>query len=534
VPGGAARFDGMARRNKPYYCGMSDLTISRLASITARLVLGALAVFGLGCPESARAADTSGLPNILLILADDLGWKDVGYHGSEIETPHIDRIAREGVELDRFYAQPTCSPTRSALMTGKSPMRLGIIRPISKNQRGGLPLEETILPQYLARFGYQPLMVGKWHLGHYTPDYFPQARGFEHFYGHVTGGIGYWDHNHGGGHDWQRNGQTIREEGYSTRLLADEAIRVLESRDRSRPTFFYVAFNAPHLPNEAPDESIAKHATIEAPNRRIHAAMVSELDSAIGRVLGAFESEGMLGNTIVLFSSDNGGLIPGASPPGLQKLANLLESVFGRPVPIAGLEFLVTNVNDGGSDNDPLAGGKGSVAEGGSRVPAAIWWPGHLEGGTRDGFMTMSDVLPTLLDAIGAENQIPTDLDGRSQWAALRGDATGSATSDYVTTGYAGMALYRTPWKLIDPKSPRLYHIYDDPLEEKDLAADRPEIVEELVAAAKAWPRGPESAESMLDILMDPDAFGGVEDREPWADVARKRATHLNQEKPEP
>ncbi len=511
---------------------MGDSVILRSAFINAFVVLAVVVGFVIGSVDSVMAADTLERPHILVILADDLGWKDVGYHGSEIETPHIDRIAQAGVELDRFYVQPTCSPTRSALMTGKSPMRLGIIRPISKNQRTGLPLEETILPQYLARSGYQPLMVGKWHLGHYTPDYFPQARGFEHFYGHVTGGIGYWDHNHGGGHDWQRNGVTLREEGYSTRLIADEAVRVLETRDRSRPTFLYLAFNAPHLPNEAPEESIAKYATIENERRRIHAAMVSELDSAIGRVLDTFENEGMLENTIVLFSSDNGGLVPEASPPGLRKFAGLLADLFGRPVPIDGLEFVVTNVNDGASDNNPLAGGKGSVAEGGSRVPAAVWWPGRLESGTHQGFMTMSDVLPTLLDAIGAGESIPPDLDGRSQWASLRGDATGSTTPDYVTTGYAGVALYRAPWKLVDPESPRLYHIYDDPLEEKDLAADRPLIVDELVTAANAWPRGPESGESMFRIIVDPDSFGGPEDREPWADVAREHANDPNVEEP--
>ena len=174
-----------------------------------------IALHALDSPPVAMAADMSMSmsmsmskpPNILLILADDLGWNDVGYHGSEIKTPNIDRIVNTGIELDRFYVQPTCSPTRAALMTGKSPMRLGINRPISKNQQLGLPLEETILPQYLARSGYQSLMVGKWHLGHYSPDYFPQSRGFEHFYGNLTGGIGYWDHNHGGGHDWQRNGE---------------------------------------------------------------------------------------------------------------------------------------------------------------------------------------------------------------------------------------------------------------------------------------------------------------------------------------
>jgi arylsulfatase A-like enzyme len=485
-----------------------------------------IALYALDSPPVAMAADMSMSkpPNILLILADDLGWNDVGYHGSEIATPNIDRIASTGIELDRFYVQPTCSPTRAALMTGKSPMRLGINRPISKNQQLGLPLEETILPQYLARAGYQSLMVGKWHLGHYTPDQFPQARGFEHFYGQLTGGIGYWDHNHGGGHDWQRNGTTLREEGYSTQLIADEVIRVLAERDQSRPTFFYVAFNAPHLPNEAPDEIVSEYAKIENEKRRAHAGMVSVLDREIGRVIAAFESEGMLENTIVIFSSDNGGLVRDAVPPGVQKFADLLVSVFGRPVPIAGLEFLVSNVDDGGSDNSPLPRGKGSVAEGGSRVPAAIWWPGRLEDGIHHDFMTISDVLPTLLDAIGHGDSIPDDLDGRSQWAALRGDSKGSETRDYVVSGYVGMALYRAPWKLIDPESPRLYHIFNDPREEKDVASEHPAIVEALVAAANAWPRGPHSELSMLDILLDPDSFGGPEDREPWADVARERA----------
>ena len=486
-------------------------------------IIGAILVLTLSqiFSDPGHAADSPERPHILLILADDLGWRDVGYHGSEIRTPNIDRIAHEGIELDRFYAQPSCSPTRAGLMTGKSPLRVGIDRPISKNERRGLPRDETILPQHLARLGYQPLMVGKWHLGHYTPDLFPQARGFEHFYGHVTGGIGYWDHNHGGGHDWQRNGETIRETGYTTRLIADEALRLLENRDVERPLFLFASFNAPHLPNEAPAETIEQYAFIEDEGRRIHAAMVSELDRAIGRLLADFERRGMLDNTLVLFASDNGGSVRAAFPKPLTRAIDSMVWLFGRPLPIAGLEFLAANVNDGRSDNAPLKRGKGSVAEGGSRVPAAIWWPGRLDGGTHHGFMTVSDVLPTLMDAVGGGEGIPDDLNGRSQWGALRGEPE-SETPDYVTSGLEGIALYRTPWKLIDPDAPRLYQIYDDPLEEHDLAADRPEIVEELRAAALAWPRGPEMDRSMLDILRDPDSFGGPEDRPPWADVARE------------
>lgn len=462
-------------------------------------------------------------PNVLLIVADDLGWRDVGYHGSEIQTPNIDRLAKDGVELDRFYAQPSCSPMRTALMTGKSPLSLGIHRPISKNERGGLPLTETILPEYLAQLDYQTALVGKWHLGHYSPEQFPHARGFDHFYGSVTGGIGYWDHNHGGGHDWQRNGKTLREDGYTTRLVTEEALRWLEASDEERPVFLFASFHAPHMPNEAPQETIDRYGEIEDPNRRVHAAMVSELDDAIGRLLDAFARRGLLQNTIVLFVSDNGGATGAAAPPPLRRALRFLGDWWGRPLPFVGLEFAAESILDTASDNRPLPKGKGSVAEGGVRVPGAIWWPGHLEGGTHEGFLSASDLLPTLLEAIGAPASIPDDLHGRSQWRALRGEAP-PAPPDYVVYGIEGVALYRPPWKLVDPDAPRLYQVYDDPYEERDVAAEHPELVSELVEVAQNWPVGPELDRSYLEIFMDPDFFGGPEDREPWADVARDRA----------
>lgn len=466
--------------------------------------------------------NVSSKPNIVVIIADDLGWRDVGYHGSEIQTPNIDRIAQEGIELDRFYVQPTCSPTRSALMTGKSPLRLGILRPIGKNETDGIGLEETLLPEQLGRIGYQSMMVGKWHLGHHTPDLFPQARGFEYFYGHITGGIGYWDHNHGGGHDWQRNGQTLREDGYSTNLIAQDAIRVLENRDVSRPLFLYLSFNAPHLPNEAPPEAINRYRHIEDHNRRVHAAMVDELDRAIGRILLKLEIEGMMDNTIVVFSSDNGGASPFDSLP--RSIAKKVSSLVGRPLPVEGLEFLASNVLDGASDNMPLAKGKGSVSEGGVRVPASIWWPGHLAGKVHSGFMSASDLLPTLLEAVGEKQAIPSDLDGASQWGVLVGNNT-SQTPDYMISGRDGEAIYRSPWKLIIDDKPRLYNIYNDPYEINDLSSLHPMLVEELLSVAEAWPRTERVSTSILEYLLDPPFFGGKEDREPWADVANNRVT---------
>ena len=139
---------------------------------------------------NAQVLDSLSSPNVILIVIDDLGWKDVGYHGSEIKTPTIDKLATEGVELNRFYVHPTCSPTRSSLMTGKAALRLGFLNPIGKNYKKGLPLSEKIMPQYFKEKGYQTNLVGKWHLGRFTKDYWPQNRGFDHFYGYLTGGIG--------------------------------------------------------------------------------------------------------------------------------------------------------------------------------------------------------------------------------------------------------------------------------------------------------------------------------------------------------
>jgi len=497
---------------------------SRLAALTALLLVSVTAGLGSAQPAALEAASQPERPHILIFLADDLGWKDVSYHGSEIRTPHIDRIAQEGIELDHFYVQPTCSPTRTALMTGKSPLRLGVTRPVAKHDEEGLPIDEVLLPEQLGRLGYQSVMTGKWHLGHYTPDQFPNARGFESFKGHVTGGIGYWDHVHGGGYDWQRDGVTLREEGYSTHLIADEAVRLVETRDEERPLFLYVAFNAPHLPNEAPLEALDRYAGIADINRRTHAGMIDEMDRSIGRVLAAFEAQGLLENTIVLFSSDNGGIVSGAVAPAPLKIATLIRDIFGRPAPFASLEFLVANVFDGGSDNGPLRMGKMSVFEGGARVPAAIWWPGRLEGRRHDSFMTMSDVLPTLLDAVGAADATPRDLNGRSQWAALSGAAPAGDFADYVISGFEGDALYRAPLKLINTDPPQLYDIMADPYEEKDLAAEQPGRVAEMVEALATWPIGERNTAGPLSMILDPDAFGGEEDRAPWADVARENA----------
>jgi arylsulfatase A-like enzyme len=463
-------------------------------------------------------------PNIVIILADDMGWRDVGYHGSEIKTPNIDSLAAKGVILDRYYAQPTCSPTRSALMTGHSPMRLGVVQPLSKIAPTGIPLSEKLLPQYLKEANYQTVMTGKWHLGGRQRAYLPNARGFDQFYGYVNGGIGYWDHVHGGGLDWQRNGKTLREEGYSTDLLADQAIKLVRGRDKSRPLMLYAAFGAPHLPNEAPEAAIAQYADIKNPHRRSHAAMVTQLDTAIGRLVETLQSEGMLDNTIIWFMSDNGGLI--ASPPPSftvlgQQIAKM-EAAAGTKLTPRFMEFLRVNNTEGGSDNLPLKGGKASVYEGAARVPSFVYWQGKLSPKTSAQMITAQDVLPTLLQ--GAGLKVPSRLDGRSQWPALT-KAKALPVSDYVIQASKGLgqdeAYYRYPWKLvrIDGAPEALYNVEQDPSEKTDLAARYPERVKTLSAALTAFPRGPSVQVSMKDAILDPDFFGGKEDRPPWADT---------------
>lgn len=473
---------------------------------------------------SALSAET-GAPHIVVILADDLGWNDVGYHGSEIRTPHIDRLAAEGLELDRFYSQPSCSPTRAAVLTGKSPQSLGIFSPLSKLNPKGLPLTEKLMPEYFREAGYQTFLVGKWHLGFHEPAYRPGARGFDHFYGHLTGGIGFWDHVHGGGLDWQRNGETLREEGYSTHLMAAEIDRLIVQRAPDKPMFLYAAFNAPHLPNEAPGETIAQYAHIENPNRRVHAAMVSELDWAIGQLMATLEAQGMLENTLVWFMSDNGGLNASAWPPVLVSAARFLEDWLGKPLPFQFLEFVRVNALEGGSDNAPFRKGKQTVYEGGARVPSIIYWKGQLAPGRSAQMVTVRDVLPTLLAAanlsgMGSARGPAADLHGVNHWLNVISGAAVQAP-DYLINGVDGEAVYRFPWKLIVPGSGEveLYRLDSDPTETTNVSVEHPDLVARLRKTLEDYPRAESVHIPIYRSVMDIDFFGGEEDRAPWSEI---------------
>lgn len=463
-------------------------------------------------------------PNIVLIVADDLGWRDVGFNHSEIATPNLDTLAGRGIRLNRFYVHPSCTPTRAALMTGKSPVRMGIFNPLSKNNPRGLPLHEHTLADYLRDAGYETALAGKWHLGARDRRYHPNARGFDHFYGHLTGGVGYWDKVHGGGYDWQRNGKTVRDERYATHLVADEAVARIRQRDTDKPLFMYVAFAAPHLPNEAPQTSLDVYESIADKNRRAHAAMVSEMDRSIGRVHDALIEAGIEDSTLLWFLSDNGGLIvknPARFlPEPLFSMA--LERVLGVETSPVFSEFTLANLRDGGSDNGPFRGGKMSADEGGVRVPSFVFWPGVLKPDSYDYMATVQDVLPTLLE-IGGVAINGESLDGQSLWTPVQSNTPAPHREYVVKTGKPADALaaYRFPYKLIDQDGKqRLYNLLTDPLENHDLVDSEPDVLAGLQDFLTGFPVGDSIALPLESVVADPDYFGGIEDREPWAEQA--------------
>ena len=398
-------------------------------------------------------------PNLVIFMADDLGWNDVGYHGSEIRTPHIDTIVRGGVELDRFYAYPACSPTRAALMTGRSPVSMGIVAAI-RDFAHGVPLDEHLMPESFQAAGYQTWLLGKWHLGADHRSDFPQSRGFDHFYGHLGGNIDYYSHVYQGRLDWQRNGVTVREEGYSTDLIAREAVNLLRKRKPDKPVFLFVSFNAPHFPLAAPSESVAKYAHIENETRRTYAAAVDAMDAAIGTILTTLDQQEMSDNTLILWLSDNGG------------------------------------VSHSGGRNSPLRGLKKSAFEGGIRVPAALKWPNVLPSGTKsDQMIVVHDLFPTLAAACGVEEQAKKPLYGENLWPALRSGKT-VPRGDTLIGDEDSWAFFQDDWKYvssIDPKSgtheAALFKIRVDPLEENNLADHYPEVARKLQELTDAFPK---------------------------------------------
>lgn len=424
--------------------------------------LGAASIIvshSVGCARQLSGKSAASRPNIVFILADDLGWKDVGYHGGILKTPNIDKLAAEGTRLEQFYVQPVCSPTRSSLMTGRYPMRyglqVGVVRPWANY---GLPLEERTLAQALKEAGYTTAICGKWHLGHMDRRYLPTARGFDHQYGHYNGAIDYFTHIRDGALDWNRNDKPLREEGYTTDLIAAESARLIEQHDFSHPLFLYVPFNAPHSPFQAPASYLDMYKGIEEPRKRAYAAMVTCMDDAIEKIVSAIGKRGVGRNTLIFFCSDNGGM-------------------------------------DIVSENGPLRGQKGQLYEGGIRVPAIAAWPGVLKAGAVvEEPLHIVDMYPTLIKLAGGTLEQPLPLDGKDAWPTMAQGKPSPHEEILLNVTPANGAIRCGNWKLVwnagiganeaGEKAKRnifeLFNLAEDPSEKNDLSEKNPGKLEEL------------------------------------------------------
>ena len=412
-------------------------------------------------------------PNILLIVSDDQGYGDVSCFGGSIATPHLDRLAGEGAMLRRFYvASPVCTPSRYALLTGRHPLRakggldrVGMMFDESHREHG-LREGELTLGEVLSSAGYRTALVGKWHLGHGSPEHLPTRHGFGHFYGMAGGCVDYFTHRYGTVLDWYRGEELVIEEGYATDLLTQEAIRFLRAQSSDEPFLLVLAYNAPHYGKslardagpqtlvtasfgkprldpetgervqvvnslQAPQALFDELEPIEDPKRRAYAAMVRSMDQGIGRVLDVLDEVGLASNTLVLFTPDHG--------------ADRTESSSGS--------------------NAPLRGGKHSLWEGGLRVPAILRWPGWVEAGSViDQVSSTLDLMPSLAKVAGTDVST-LDLDGLDlspQWTGAP-----PVERDLYWQHGRSHAFLRGSWKLHDD---RLYQLERDPGETNDLA----------------------------------------------------------------
>lgn len=428
-----------------------------------RLALVALAFVSLVAGRAGAAA-----PNVLLIISDDQGWGDVPWRGSPARMPNLDTLRRSGTELMRFYASPVCSPTRAALYTGRSAFQQGIrdqFAPVDD----GLSLLEHLMPESFRAAGYQTALTGKWHLGSTSPERLPHRRGFDQFYGFAGPAIDFYTHRFSGpgnAVDWQRNGTTLIEEGYSTDLIAAEEVRLLRTRDTTRPFLHVVAFNAPHTPYAAPEALKASYPTLTG-DAQTYAAMLESLDLGIGAILAELATQGLVNDTLVVFVSDNGGA--GNSP----------------------------------ARNTPLRLNKGNVYDGGIRVPALLRWPGVIRAGaTSEQFVAAHDLFPTIAAAVGVTPRNGLPLDGVNVWTPLR---TGGATVDrsFTIATETNYAQFEGRMKLVRiGNRDELYDIVADPSEATNLATAQPAVLARLQAALAAATTRSLSAETTGDARV--------------------------------
>jgi len=420
------------------------------------------AAAGLSLFAPAAQAASAQRPHILYIVVDDLGFADVGFHGSDIKTPHLDRLAATGARFGQFYAQPMCTPTRAALLTGRYPLRYGLqTGVIPSGASYGLATDEFLLPQALKAANYRTALVGKWHLGHGDKAFWPRQRGFDSFYGPLVGEIDHFKHEAHGVTDWYRDNSLLVEEGYDTELFGAEAVRVIGGHDPQTPLFLYLAFTAPHTPFQVPQQYLDLYPGIADPQRRTYAAMITAMDEQVGKAVAALEARGMRKDTLIVFHSDNGGT---------------RNKMFAGESAVAG---------DLPADNSPYRDGKGSLYEGGTRVVALANWPDHIPAGEADGVVHVVDMLPTLAKLAGADLARSKPLDGMDAWPAIAAGQSGRSEMVYNVEPMQGAVRdgrWKLYWHALLPPKIELFDLEADPFEKDDLSAQHPEKVKVLQA----------------------------------------------------
>lgn len=424
-----------------------------LKSINFATFLLFLSIFGCNNKAEKEQAEKPN-PNILVIIADDAGWNDVSYNGSEIKTPNIDWLAKNGVQLNRFYVNPTCSPSRVSLLTGMPSSRIGVVAPISGKSTKTLPDSITTLPQALKKYNYQNALFGKWHLGLDISNG-PNAFGFDYSYGFLHGQIDQYTHRYkNGDSSWYRNDKMIEEEGHTTDLVTKEAIEWLTTkRDTSKNFYVQLAYSAPHFPLQEEDKWKEPYLiTIEDDSRRDYAAAMAHLDFAIGEIMETLKRTGLDENTLVIFMSDNGAMenwFPTYQYNGAH-----------GPNPVLG-------------NNEPLRDWKSSNYEGAIRVPAVLYWKNHLKTEVNPNFMSVSDIMPTILSLI--KKDIPKGVEGVNIWPNIENSKIKTSHDIYVR-GHKQECLIHQPYKIIrtrhkdgSPPDFQLYDIVNDPKEKRNI-----------------------------------------------------------------
>lgn len=435
------------------HCHAGRATLRDWRGIAATLLA---VLLGLSASQpAAAAAEKASKPNIVVIVADDLGYGDLRSYGGSISTPNIDALATAGVRFTDFHANgPVCTPSRAALLTGRYPQRAQLNNALSASSNQGLNANQITVSEVLKSAGYRTGIVGKWHLGHLA-RFAPDQHAFDFFYGFLNGEIDYVNHLDSLGKlDWWKNTTPITENVYSTTAITREAVGFIQ-RNARQPFFLYVAYQAPHAPYQAPgDQPVRipgqpKSGGTEG-NKANYPLMIQAMDRGIGSIMAALRAANLEQETFVFFLSDNGAYAPGT--------------------------------------NGPLRGGKGSLYEGGHRVPAIAYWPGRIAPGVNRETVAAVDLFPTIIALTAAESSAAGNTDGTNIAPLMFGREAKMPARQLFWMYQGNTAAREGPWKLVNIKGKTaLFNLNADLGETTNVAAKYPGIATSLASALNRW-----------------------------------------------